>query len=387
MTRIVSRRQCSTSRGRVEYHSAEVFTSFTPVRKAAAAIVVSLLVLLGSRPAAQGLTVSLFERYLDSLRLQAGIPGLSAVIVKDGAVVWERGFGRADLDRPIEPNSFTPYQIGGLSQALGASLLLKKCVEQRGVRPVDAVDLWHPLFQDPTATLGHLLAHVSSTGFFKYDLARFSALTPVIEACSGTPYPRLLADELFGALGLNDSVPGTALGAPTAADVQEFGIDHLARYSATLTRMARGYRVDTRGRATRTDVPLSRANAAGGVVTTARDLARFDAAFRVAPPVNPLDKTVPFVAPETMAMAWSPFAPGLPTGFGWFVQDYNGYRVVWQFGVVPDAYSSLIVKLPTRGLTLILLANSDALGAQAMLERGDVNASVFARAFLRTYLP
>jgi CubicO group peptidase (beta-lactamase class C family) len=357
------------------------------VRKAAAAIVVSLLALLGSRPTAQGLTVSLFERYLDSLRLQAGIPGLSAVIVQDGAVAWERGFGRADLDRPFEPSSLTPYQIGGLSQTLGASLLLKKCVEQRGARPIDAVELWHPFFQDPTATLGHLLAHVSSTGIFKYDLARVSALTPVIEACSGIPYPRLLADELFGALGLNDSVPGTALGAPTAADVEEFGIDRLARYSATLARMARGYRVDTRGRATRTDVPLSRVNAAGGVVTTARDLARFDAAFRVTTPVNPLDKTVPFVAPETVTMAWSPVGLGFPTGLGWFVQGYNGHLVVWQFGVVPDAYSALVVKLPLRGLTLILLANSDALGVQGMLERGDVNASVFARAFLRTYVP
>ena len=357
------------------------------MRKAAAAIVVSLLALLGSRPAAQGLTFSLFERYLDSLRLQAGIPGMSALLLRDGAVVWERGFGRADLDRPIEPNSLTPYQIGSLSQTMGASLLLRKCVEQRGATPNDAVTLWHPFFPDASATLTHLLAHISPTGSFRYDLARFSALTPVIEACSDIPYQRLIAEDLFAWLGLEDSVPGTALGAPTAADVQEFGIDDLARYAATLGRMARGYKVDIRGRATRTDVPLSRVNAAGGVVTTARDLARFDAAFRHTAPLNPLDKTVPFVAPETVAMAWSPVGPGLPTGFGWFVQFYNGQLVVWQFGVVPDAYSALVVKLPMRELTLILLANSDALGVQGMLERGDVNASVFARAFLRTYVP
>ena len=357
------------------------------MRRVAAAIIVSLLVLLGSRPSAQGLTFSLFERYLDSLRLQAGIPGMSALILKDGAISWEGGFGRADLDRPIEPNSFTAYQIGGLSQMMGAALLLKKCVDQRGATPSDAVNLWHPSFTDPTASLGHLLAHISSTGAFKYDLARFAALTPVIEACSGIPYPRLLAEEVFSWLSLEDSVPGTALAAPTSVDVQQFGINNLARYSVLLSRMAKGYRVDTRGRASRTDVPPSRVTAAAGVVTTARDLARFDGALSYSAPVTRFPTAAPFVAPGTVATAWSPVGFGFPTGLGWFVQSYNGHPVVWQFGVVSDAYSALVVKVPTRSLTLILLANSDALAVQGMLERGDVNASVFARAFLRLYVP
>ena len=54
--------------------------------------------------------------------------------------------------------------------------------------------------------------------------------------------------------------------------------------------------------------------------------------------------------------------------------------------MIHDAYSALLVKLPTRGLTLILLANSDALSPDA-LEDGDVMASIFARTFLRLYVP
>ncbi len=347
------------------------------MRRIAAAVVVSLLVLLGSRPSAQGLTFSLFERYLDSLRLQAGIPGMSALILQEGVIAWERGFGRADVERGLEPNSFTAYQIGGLSQTMGAALLLKKCVDQRGARPGDRVGLWHPLYQDQTATLTHLLAHISPVGSYRYDLVRFSALTNVIESCSNISYQRLLAEEIFSWLSLEDSVPGTALAAPTPVDVQLFGVNNLARYAVMLGRAAKTYRVDTRGRAIRTDVPLTRVNAASGVVTTARDLARFDAAFRY----NAI------IRPETVAMAWSPAGFGLPTGLGWFVQNYNGNLVVWQFGVVPDGHSALLLKLPQRGLTLILLANSDALGSQGLLEKGDVTASVFARAFLRTYVP
>jgi hypothetical protein len=52
-----------------------------------------------------------------------------------------------------------------------------------------------------------------------------------------------------------------------------------------------------------------------------------------------------------------------------------------------DSFSSLIVKIPRRNLTLILLANSDGLSAPFPLANGDVTASVFAQLFLRTFVP
>ena len=70
-------------------------------------------------------------------------------------------------------------------------------------------------------------------------------------------------------------------------------------------------------------------------------------------------------------------------GLGWFVQYFRGERVVWHFGYVPNAYSSLILKLPDRKLTFILLANSDGLSAPFQLQAGDVTRSVFAALFLR----
>jgi CubicO group peptidase (beta-lactamase class C family) len=238
------------------------------VRKAAAAIVVSLLVLFGSQPTAQSLTSSLLERYLESLRVQAGIPGMSALVLQDGVVMWERGFGRADIERNIEPTSFTPYPIGGLSQTIGSTLLLKKCIDESFATLNDPVDAWFPFFPEKTTTLAQLLAHVSPAGAYKFDLSRFSALTPVVEACAGLPYQQLVAEEIFSRLGLADSVPGTALAAPTPDDLDQFGQGNLARYAAILSRMARGYRVDSRGRATRNDQLPGRA----GVVTRGRQL-------------------------------------------------------------------------------------------------------------------
>jgi hypothetical protein len=56
---------------------------------------------------------------------------------------------------------------------------------------------------------------------------------------------------------------------------------------------------------------------------------------------------------------------------------------VWQFGVVHNAYSSLIIKLPERNLTFILLANSDRLVEPFQLPAGDVSRSLFATLFLK----
>ena len=73
----------------------------------------------------------------------------------------------------------------------------------------------------------------------------------------------------------------------------------------------------------------------------------------------------------------------MPTGLGWFVQSYNGQPLYWQFGNIPNAYSSLILKVPARHMTLILLANSDGLSNTFQLSSGNVTKSLFASLFLR----
>ena len=113
-----------------------------------------------------------------------------------------------------------------------------------------------------------------------------------------------------------------------------------------------------------------------GVISTVRDMARFDAALSAGA----------LLAPSTLSRAWENTG-ALPTGLGWFVQRYNGESVVWHFGVMRDAYSALIVKLPGRGLTLILLANSDGLaGPPYNLSDGSVTSNLFASLFLRLFL-
>jgi hypothetical protein len=72
---------------------------------------------------------------------------------------------------------------------------------------------------------------------------------------------------------------------------------------------------------------------------------------------------------------------------GWFVQTYNGESVVWQFGSGANGSSSMLITIPARSVTLILVANSTGLAKGFSLGSGDLTTSPFARAFLGLFVP
>jgi len=325
---------------------------------------------------------SLLERYLDSLRQQSAIPGMSAAVVQNGRVIWEKGFGLSDLEHSIAARPDTPYQIADLTESLSSTLLLEQCVETGHLDLDDPIQQWMPSFSESGTTVRSILSHRSQAGGFKYDEARYAALTGVIEACiqkNPTPFRLVMAEKILDRLGMSDSVPAQDVDDASPDDRAIFSDSQLERFRAVLKRMALPYRVSGGNATLNGDVPKS-LSAASGAISTVRDLARFDAALN----------STSLLHRDTMAVMWSsaPTSSGaaMPTGLGWFVQNYNGQRIYWQFGSTPGAYSSLLIKVPSKNLTLILLANSDGLSAPFALQEGDVNASLFARAFLKLFV-
>jgi CubicO group peptidase (beta-lactamase class C family) len=75
----------------------------------------------------------------------------------------------------------------------------------------------------------------------------------------------------------------------------------------------------------------------------------------------------------------------LPYGLGWFSTRYKGERIVWHYGFW-TAISSLIIKVPSRGLTFVVLANTDALSSFYPLGAGRLDTSPWARAFLDAFV-
>jgi CubicO group peptidase (beta-lactamase class C family) len=151
-------------------------------------------------------------------------------------------------------------------------------------------------------------------------------------------------------------------------------------------RLATPYHVDSAGRFVRSDPPPPQGDgAAGGVIASALDLARFDVALT----------TGRLLAPEWRARMWTPArtpsGAALPYGLGWFLGEHRGRRLAWHTGLWEGRYSALYLKVlsdtPGERLTLILLANSEALRWETNLDEAAIARSPFAAAFFATFLP
>ena len=354
-----------------------------PMRRVWQGAVISVIVfVVCANPSAQ-LTgdreqrIALFTRYLESLRIQAGIPGLSAAIASDGRIIWESGFGFADLEARVPAAPHTPYPVASITKTATSTLLLQ-CVEEGRLNLDAPIRTYTTAVPDANATVRQVLAMASDAAAgstYRYDGDRFTALTPVVEACTGVPYRIALARQILDRIGMSDSVPGHDLEGMTDAASAAFDPATLTRYRAVLARIATPY-VARDGRPTSREYPPKGINASAGLVSTVRDLARYDAA---------IDAHV-LLSSSTQLIGWTPFrlASGRdgPYALGWFVQSTEAGRAIWHYGQWPT-FSSLILKLPDRGLTLILLANSDGLSSPFPLAAGDVAVSPFARAFIQ----
>ena len=217
------------------------------------------------------------DAYLESLRQQSGIPGMSAAVVRDGVVIWESGYGFQDVSARIRATPDTPYPIGDMSGTLSAVMLLE-CVEQRQIeldQPLGQYGLDSP---EAEATLRDLLSHTSASAEtpFAFMPERYAQLTRVVERCASASYLKSIA-KLLDRTAMRDSVPGSE---PWNSDALlrdgQFDAADVDRYRRVLARMAVPYRIDRRGRADRTELPPFGINASTGLVTTVRDLARLD---------------------------------------------------------------------------------------------------------------
>ena len=355
-----------------------------------AVLAIGTLVYPGGRGAAQDLPYQVFERYVEPLAQQMGMPGLSAVIIRNNRVAWRRGYGYADAENRIAATTDTPFAIGGVTQAI-TGVLIGICVDRHQLRVDQGIREFVPTFAQP-ASIRHVLAH-ASTGRFQYDPAAFAGLTGVIEKCLNEPFRVATATEIIRRLSMTRSAPGLDVREPNSGVLALFGLPEAQHYSRVLEQLAMPYRIQD-GRYSRSEYPAFGLDAAGGLVASAEDLALFEGSLDD----DPLNADNIPISRSTLLQMWTQQtvdianASGnvqsvpLPTGLGWFVQTASGVPLVWTFGHIPDAGSALIVKMPSKRLTLIMLANSDGLTAGYNFEQGDVTTSPFVKVFLRLFI-
>jgi CubicO group peptidase (beta-lactamase class C family) len=335
---------------------------------------------------AQEADVQAFAAEVDSLRQALRIPGLSVAVVRDGRVVLARGFGWADVEARRPATEHTPYTIASVTKPISGVVAMR--LAERGVldldRPMASFDQWAEFcaearadgprifFADydcsPRVTLRHVLSmQMNGTAGerFYYNPISFSWASRPIMQVTGRAFSDLTADEVFAPAGMTESARRhRAL--PLRADLD--------------SAMALPYHVDSAGVLRRSEGPGPQGDgAAGGVISTVVDLARFDIALDEGRLISEASKA------EMWRPGRSPSGAVLPYGIGWYVQQVDGRRAVWHSGWWEQAYSALYLKLPDERLTLILLANSEGLWWGNPLDAAQVERSPFAAAFLRRF--
>jgi len=320
------------------------------------------------------------EAQFEQLRSLLRIPGLSAAIVKDQKLLWTKGFGYADVEKRVPATPNTLYYIASLTKTF-ASTALMQLVEEGKLDLDEPMSRYSSEFRDDSVKVRHVLSHTSGGkpgDGFRYDGARFALLTAVIEKKTGKSFRQVMTEMFLEPLNMSGSVPSGDVLTTASENPELFGKDKLDRYQSTLARYAQPYRLYG-NEIVHTTYPWGGISTAAGLLSTVPDLVKFDIA---------IDQHV-YLKKETQDQSWMPFVSNngrpLVHGLGWFVQNYHGLKCIWHFGNDPDEFSGTYIKVPEKGLSLILLANSDALSAP-FYRSGILTSSVFVASFLRIFV-
>jgi len=301
---------------------------------------------------------SLMQRY------DGQVPGASLLVLKDGQPVVDRGFGLANLEDRVPAAPETNYRLASISKQFTAGSILL-LAEDGKLRLDDPVKRWLPSL--PAAadaiTIRQLLSHTSGlidyedvmpaelkgqlhdidvlrilegqdrTYFvpgssYRYSNSGYALLALIVGKASGQDFASFLRQRIFLPLGMADTL------------ALEEGV-------STVVNRAYGYS-ETDGRWERTDQsPTSAVLGDGGIYSSIRDLARWDAALydeRLLKKAS-LDLAFSHATPTP--------EPDVPYyGFGWRI---NG-DAVWHSGE-SIGFRNVIVRYPKEKLTVILLSN------------------------------
>ena len=313
-------------------------------------------------------SLSDFENVLERIRTDLKIPGLSAAITKNRKIVWAKGFGYANKESATEAAPETVYHLASLTKTFAATLIMQ-LVEENKLSLDDPVsDYGIDLDAEGIIRVKNLLSHTSEGvpgSHYSYSGNRYSYLDYVMSGVSGKTFCELLNERIILPLDLN----------LTAAN--PFSPQNCVQNTAILDKLAQGYTANGQSA-----VPFPTIfNSAAGLLSNVIDVSEFSIA---------LDNDI-VLNDTTKEIMFTPFISNngdtLPHALGWFVDRNESVKVIWHYGYW-DAYSALIIKIPEKELSFVILANSNRLSSasKGLGTDQDVNHSVVAQEFLNAFV-
>ena len=316
------------------------------------------------------------DQYMQGQLVEQRIPGITLVVVRDGTVVYGKGYGYADREtaRPVKPED--RFEIGSISKSFTATAIML-LVEEGKISLDDKLDKFISAVppQWSGITIRHLLNHTSGLPEYPDDsifadlrankilgeddmLARFRAyslgsepgtkyrycnvgydiLGIVVRRVTGKAYVDFLKERVFTPLGMHSA----RLVAPKPARAD----------SAIGYELKDGKHVPF---ITTDAMSVYLGMAASGIELSAMDMAKWDAALYT-------DK---ILKQSTLALMWTNNAlvqaanadnPDIYYGLGWQLRTQNGKRWVYHSGGMPG-YVTDFMRYPDQKLTIIVYTN------------------------------
>lgn len=328
------------------------------------------------------------DAYAEKAREDWNVPGFAVGIVKDDKVVFLKGYGVRELNKPEKVDEHTLFAIASNSKAFTAASLAI-LVDEGKLKWDDKVAKYLPDFQmyDPYVTsemtVRDLVSHHSgldtfsgdllwyqttyntdeilrrvrflkpTSGFrtkFGYQNLMFIAAGRVVEKISGKTWAQFVREKILTPLGMNDtetSVKDFKPGENIALPHNESGgklrtlvfdnVDGAAGAAALNSSVA--------------DITKwLRLQLAHGKFEGKQIYSEQRAGEMWSP--NTIIATNPFPAQDAPTQMFSAY------GLGWFLQDYRGRKIV-QHGGGLDGMISQTAMMPSENLGLVVLTNSE----------------------------
>lgn len=308
-----------------------------------------------------------FETRLDNLRKQSNIPGMVAGIVKDGQVLWIKNYGFADIQKKIPVTNSTIFHLASLTKTFASTVIIQLVKENKINLNAPVSNYGINLTEKDTVRVIHLLTHTSEGvpgTNYKYNGDRYSLLSKVIQSATGETFHKLASDRIMQLLGLQITAPSNMkLAAADGFDTVKLKQSVAQGYSSNGTQPV--------------EYPTNFSTAAG-LISNIDDMLKYAAAFE-----GSLLLTDDLKAKVFLPMM-SNGGKTLPYGLGWFIQEKEGIKLNWHYGYW-IGMSSLIIRVPEKKLTFVLMANSDMLSAPYPLGNGDIWVSPYSKEFLKSF--
>lgn len=267
---------------------------------------------------------ALLTRYHDIGQFNGAV-----LVAENGAVIFKKGYGHANIEWDIANTPDTKFRIGSVTKQFTATLILQLVEEGKLSLDGNITDYLpdYPPAQGDQVTIHHLLTHTSGIpsytglpGFmqnqtrdpyppdslwtlfagmdfefepgtqWRYNNSGYFLLGAIIEKVTGKPYDEVLRERILDPLGLDDTG-------------YEHNQDVIPRFASGYSRSFDGYH---RAAYLDTSVPY----AAGMMYSTVEDLFRWDQALYT-------DQL--FENPETKTKMFTPYMNNY--GYGWAIQD------------------------------------------------------------------